>query len=686
MSFKKMRQSAKSLINGLSVGQKVMTVIIVEVISYSVITMIALSQIHVVGNEVKQMANLYLPLFSATESVRQQVQNERLNLKEVIFVGDRVVYDKKSEESYIAARARFLEASSRINDWIASSVELIETSISSSDNSESIIKTFQPKLIDQLAKIRYANRLNNRRVEKIFQHVEDGSFLMGMELLDGVVASEKALTAELDILVSYLLELKTASVDYSIRVETNSSDMILLASFMTFCVVIAVFFIIVKRNISRPLHALTDAINSFDALKDLSDSSTEKELMSRGDELGMVARSFNALKHDLREQGKALRLAKETAEKADNAKSQFLAAASHDLRQPLHAMQMYLAVLRRRLKISKNLEIVSNVEAVAITTGRLLNSLLEISQLEAGVISPQIEDFPIKELTRRLALSFLPIAQNKGLSLRIIASNAIVRSDPALLERVVGNFLSNAIRYTDKGSILIGCRKRGNKLAIQVWDTGPGIPGNQAQAIFDDFHQLYNEERDKGKGLGLGLAIARRLSDCLNHEIEHRSVLGKGSYFGVLVDVGDRVNERAQQENFSEISHDLSQAVVLLIEDDKSVVEATTLLLKSWGSKVFCARTANEAVEIISAQTQPPNIIIADYRLPGELDGIEAVTRVQLAVGTAIPAIIITGESKLNEIQKMSEMGYLVLRKPVRPAKLRSLINHFLSQNTETRG
>jgi len=198
---------------------------------------------------------------------------------------------------------------------------------------------------------------------------------MGMELLDGIAESEEILTRELDNLFFHLLELKSASVDYAIRVERTSSRMTLLVSFLSVCIVIAVFFLVVKRNLSRPLHALVDAINSFDALQDPPETLEDKELAQRGDELGMVARSFNRLKHDLRAQGKALSSAKEAAENADRAKSHFLAAASHDLRQPLHAMQMYLAALKHVLHKKENLEILDKVESVSITTGRLLNSL-----------------------------------------------------------------------------------------------------------------------------------------------------------------------------------------------------------------------------------------------------------------------------------------------------------------------
>lgn len=671
----------KKLFNGLSVGQKVMTVIIVEILSYSVITSIALFQIHHMGTEIKQMANLHIPLLSAAESVRQQIQDERLNLKDIVFYGDRVVYDKDSEETYIAARAHYQEASRSINDWITSSEQLINQASNAKQSGSVVVQTFAPRLLDKLRRIRQAHRLTTKRVEQIFKHVEDGSFLMGMELLDGVTASEKMLTSELDDLESDLEELKTASVNYAVSVERTSSNMTVTASIMTVCIVIIIFFVVVKRNISKPLHVLTDAIKSFDPLEDEADSSAELKLMSRGDELGMVGRSLHELKRDLRTQGRALHAAKETAERADRGKSRFLAAASHDLRQPLHAMQMYLAALRQKIRDPKTLAIVSDIQSVSLATGRLLNSLLDISQLEAGAVVPQYENFSMQELLRRVTISFMPLAVKKGLVLHVVPTSAIVYSDPVLLERIISNFLSNAIRYTAKGKVVIGCRARGSKLAIQIWDTGPGIPENQSTAIFDDFHQLHNEERDRGKGLGLGLAIVRRLAVCLGHDIEHRSTMGKGSSFGVVVDRGSAVSEQAKHDDFAEIGNDMAGITILLIEDDKSVADATTLLLRSWKCEVWCARTAEEALQIVKSNTKIPSIIVADYRLPGSLDGVEAIRHIHLAVQLAIPAIIVTGESELREVKEIGKMGYMILRKPVRPAKLRRLISYYVSQH-----
>jgi CheY-like chemotaxis protein len=256
------------------------------------------------------------------------------------------------------------------------------------------------------------------------------------------------------------------------------------------------------------------------------------------------------------------------------------------------------------------------------------------------------------------------------------------------MERIFGNYLSNAIRYTERGRILLGCRNRGDKVSIQVWDTGIGVPEDQLSAIFDDFHQLQNDERDRSKGLGLGLAIVRRLAECLDHQVEVKSKVGKGSCFAVTATRGSSVASRALREERQEsvdAVHDLTGLDVLLIEDDKVVAEATSLLLRTWNCRVHGVRTTEEAVALVENGPFIPNIVLADYRLPGKLDGVEAIQRIQLALQMPVPGIVITGESDITAIREIEQMGHMVLRKPVRPAKLRRLIGHYVGQSAGLR-
>lgn len=667
----------------MSVGQKVLAVIFLEIISYSLVTTIALSQINSVGNVVKQMSDLYLPLFSSSETIRLQIQEGRLNLKDIIFVGDRVVYDKKAEEEYIAAKGKYQENSNNIDYEIDSSYELISEATSNKNIDDNLISDYRQDLLRQLSSIRQANRINSIRAEKVFSHVEDGSFLMGMEMVSDVIASENTLTKELDELVVVLDLLNNAAVKYADRVEKTASAFTILASILTFCFVITVFYYVVKKNISNPLHALADTFNSISALHNIEDSAIEKELMTRGDELGIVSRSFNNLKHDLSAQDKNLRDAKEEAERANRAKSQFLAAASHDLRQPLHAMQMYITTLQQKVKNQEVLKIVADIDAVSISTGRLLNSILDVSQLEAGAVKPHIEDFAIQEILHRAARSFRPMSYRKGLSLHIVPSSAYVRSDPILLEQIIGNFVANAVRYTDSGKVLLGCRRRNGFLSIEVLDTGPGIPKHQSEAIFEDFHQLDNKERDRGKGLGLGLGIARRLSDCLNHTIEHTSELKSGSRFAVVTLLGKKPAILANKPKIDSGLFDLRNTSILLIEDDLTVLDATQKLLTSWNCIVYCAKSFFEAKQVLLDDSKIPDIILADYNLPGEKNGAQTIKALWEIIGYPISAFIITGEADTSEIRKIADHGFHVLSKPVHPAKLRALISHLLVKTSK---
>ncbi len=674
------------LVNNLSVGQKLMTVILVEVLSYSVVTTIAISQIHSVGTEVRHMADLYLPLFSSTEKIRQSIQEDRLALKEILFIGGRVVYDKEAEESYLASRARYEEANKAILEQVRWSETLIRDASAVEDDDEPLIVKYADPLLTQLAEIRQANRVLTKRVVKIFEHVEDGSFLMGMEMLGDAAASEKVLTQELDRLVGMLEEVKETSVAYATRVEDAASRYTVLASLVLVSMVIAVVFLVIRRNISRPLHMMTHVINSFDASKDEEENAYERQLLRRRDELGMVSQSFNKLKRDLRIRGRDLEAAKEEAERANRAKSLFLASASHDLRQPMHAMRMYIAALRHQVKDKEAQAIVTDIEAVSNSTARLLNALLDVSRLEAGAVHPHFEVFAVQEVFRRVGRSFRPEAYRKNLQLRFVPTTAYVRSDPDLLERIIANFTSNAIRYTASGKVLIGCRRRGDSIAIEVWDTGTGIPDEHRTAVFEDFHQVRNHERDRSKGLGLGLSIVRRLAQCLDHRIEHDSVLGKGSRFAVLVQRKEPQRSVQVEAKIEDPLQDLSSTLqglqVMLIENDLDVLNATTHLLRFWGCQVTATLRHEDAKNRLREGLMP-DVVIADYRLPGRVNGVGAIAEIRALAGRSLPAIVITGDVESLNLASLADDNIKLLHKPLRPAKLRSLLSNLVLTEVE---
>ncbi len=372
-----------------------------------------------------------------------------------------------------------------------------------------------------------------------------------------------------------------------------------------------------------------------------------------------------------------LRQAMEEAKQANVAKSRFLAAASHDLRQPIQALGLLNAALAYEVDDPSLKEIISNMGHAIDAMRSVLDGLLDISKLEAGVVTPEFSVFPIAPLIDRIIGELSFEAHAKGLELRAVLSSAYVRSDRDLLERIVQNFASNAIRYTKAGRVLIGCRRRGEKLHLQIWDTGPGIGADQQERIFEEFYQLDNPARDRSKGLGLGLAIVERLAQLLGHPIEVRSEPGLGSMFSVVlpVEAGDGmvVDERDPLPMI-----ELDGKRILVLDDDEAVVDATMALLSRWGAEVTGALTADDALRSATAVDQRPDLVIVDYVLSDGETGTDVIRRLDETLGFSVPRIVISGDVSTRMITEVRSAGSVLLHKPVNPAKLRSLIHHLL--------
>ena len=337
-------------------------------------------------------------------------------------------------------------------------------------------------------------------------------------------------------------------------------------------------------------------------------------------------------------------------EYANAAKSRFLAMASHDLRQPLHALGLFVAHLRMPLKPGERAKTVERVDAAVREMTEMFNALLDISKLDAGVLVPKIVEFSIARLLQKIETAFEQTAREKGLRLRVMPSDAWVRSDPLLLERIVLNLVSNAMRYTLRGGVIVGCRRRGEMLRIEVWDSGPGIPEDHRQSIFGEFFQLPSSERDRYGGLGLGLAIVDRLRRLLNHEIELTSTVGRGSRFAILVPLAA---ERLTSVETVRSPHPAAFAVegklILVIDDAPIVLEGTSRLLGKWGYSVVTADSDEAALIQLTEREQRPDLIISDYHLANGKTGIEAIERIDAAFGASIPTILISGDRHLTD-------------------------------------
>lgn len=371
-----------------------------------------------------------------------------------------------------------------------------------------------------------------------------------------------------------------------------------------------------------------------------------------------------------------VKAAQEAAERANKANSAFLAAASHDLRQPVQALSLLNGALRRTVKDERALAMVEHQDASLTAMTNLLNSLLDISRLDAGAIIPEWEDFPMQRLIDRLSAEFARQAHAKGLEFASESCDAVVRSDPNLLAEVISNLVSNAIRYTDKGEVRLVCVKRDGHCHLEVSDTGIGIEGDQLEEIFREFHQCKSPGASK-EGFGLGLAIVRRLTDLLDHRIEVESDPGRGSRFTVTMPViADMAAHIAEELSSDRELPETGSGLVILIEDDVSVANAWGLLLEAEGYKVATAASAKEARALVEHIDEPPALLISDFHLLGGSTGVQAVSLIRQHYDLEIPAFIVSGDtSKVVKEARLID-NCTLMSKPVDTARLLLAARH----------
>lgn len=383
----------------------------------------------------------------------------------------------------------------------------------------------------------------------------------------------------------------------------------------------------------------------------------------------------------------ALRVKKDEAETATLAKSRFLAAASHDLRQPTHALGMFVARLGQLPHRAETTHLIGNMESAVQALQDLLDGLLDISRLDAMAVQVQVQPFALADIFDQLGAELALTAVEKGLRLRIRPTAVWLMSDPTLLHRILLNLLGNALRYTKVGGVLLACRVRagGQHASLEVWDSGIGIAPEHHQAIFTEFYQVGNVERDRGKGLGLGLNIVRRTAQLLGHRLQMWSRPGIGTRFSIEVPLlpPGAAMERPSPPQVKPFD-DLAGLVVLVIEDDALAREALVSLLASWGSVVV------QAEGLATAQWPlkhglVPDLIISDYRLLDGENGMDTVRQLRAAAGRPIAACLMSGDTDPNLIKAARDAGLTLLHKPVRPAKLRSLIRR-LTMRDQTDG
>jgi signal transduction histidine kinase/CheY-like chemotaxis protein len=409
-----------------------------------------------------------------------------------------------------------------------------------------------------------------------------------------------------------------------------------------------------------------------------------------GDELEALGHQFNRMAVQLQDSYRTLEHKVEERthqlELANAAKSRFLAAASHDLRQPLHALGLFLARLRAETNREERDRLLGRIDAAVIAMNELFNALLDISKLDGGGLALNKTDFPVARLLRRVEATFADMAREKGLRLRMVPSSLWVRSDVILLERILLNLVSNAVRYTTTGGIVMGCRHRGAFLRIDVCDSGVGIPENQQKNIFSEFYQVAGAERlENRSGLGLGLAIVERLGRLLDHPIELVSRVGRGSRFSVSVPIVGAPAETAPVSHTVTSFDPLNGKFVLVIDDDERVLESMRGLLHGWGCRVITADSSVAALSALTDHGKGPDLIVSDYRLANGSTGITAIEQVRCTVGAPIPAILVTGDTTPERLRDASASGFQILHKPVPPMTLRALLCRLLSDTAQGR-
>ena len=438
----------------------------------------------------------------------------------------------------------------------------------------------------------------------------------------------------------------------------------------------------IGRSVSQPIRKLSQVVEEL-AQGNLS----ARVEPSAGGELLLLQNGFNSMANSLethqaqleqkiRAATTDLEAKKSEAEQSNRAKSNFLASASHDLRQPMHAIGLFSSTLKQRVTTPEQRELVQRIEDAVTALQSMFDGLLHISRLDSGLLEPNLEAFDLAAMLVRVGQEFQPQAAQKGMRLRIHVCQAWVNSDSMLLGRMLNNLVANAIRYTEQGGILLACRHRKGQWVVQIWDTGIGMATEHLTKIFDEYYQVGNAERNSAQGMGLGLAIVSGIARILDCKIEVFSRLGRGSVFNIILPQAQTppINRRSSAgRQFGQFNFER----VLIIEDDQAARESLQGLLTSWGLDVRSAGSYVQASDCLDQDAVIPALIICDYRLP-QTSGVETVAALRARLGVEVRAILISGDTAPESVEHMQGSGLPILYKPVRPAKLRALISSYL--------
>jgi signal transduction histidine kinase len=436
------------------------------------------------------------------------------------------------------------------------------------------------------------------------------------------------------------------------------------------------FAVVFSWRMVRPIRTLTAG-----AARIGSGQLDHRIRIDSADEIGQLGHEFNAMAGELERSYATLERKVEQRTQAltdaNQAKSRFVAAASHDLRQPLHALNLLVAQLRAERSPAERQRLTLRVESAVASINGLFDGLLDISKLDAGVVTANVSAFALQQVLDRVEATFAEAAHARGLHLHVRAHGAWVQSDPVLMERILDNLVANALRYTRQGGVLVGCRRRGDQVRVEVWDTGIGIPPDKHREIFAEFYQVAPAGTLRGEGLGLGLSIVLRLGQLLGHRVELSSRLGRGSCFSVTLQQVPPQSRAAGPAEAGALPDDPLRGVrVLVIDNDEDILESTAGLLRAWGCDALMADSADQALERLGPNA--PDLVLADMHLDGGEDGVAGVIRLRQHFGRDMPAIVISGDVSQATRDRVAGLGLPLLEKPVAPLRLRTLVSRVL--------
>ena len=504
-----------------------------------------------------------------------------------------------------------------------------------------------------------------------------GELFFTMKPETGAVPENALLTEIIDIShpdrQGRLQNLGTLQVGFDLRptMKVVEHEAMFLVGSGVFVLVLVVWgTVYILRGITAPITRMTDVMSELAA----GEIDIVVPNRHRADEIGRMAQAVQTFQHNALE----LRDAKECAEKAMLAKAKFLASASHDLRQPLQSLFLFADGLEQHISDREGSEKLLHLRRGLDVLKGLLNALLDMSRLDAEAVEPTFEDFSLSLLFDQIGEAYRMVAAAKGLDFSILHPDMAVRSDRTLLGRILGNLIENAIQYTEAGMVRVECRMVGDLVRVEVQDTGIGIPPDQMDDIWTEFHQVGNPERDRNKGLGLGLAIVQRLAKLLGCRVEVLSALGRGSVFSIEVPIGSAVATAKQAPEPIASLADGRYAV--LIDDDAIVLLGLQSILHDWGYEVLAAGSTEQALERLRTDTREPDIIVADYRLRGGRVGTEAIVKIRELFDSNIPGVILTGETGPECAEDAAAHGFSIAHKPITSRQLNVAVERLLSE------